>query len=139
MKTVSPSRLLKLALTADAVVSGLVGMLQLAALDWLSQLLSLPRSLLLETGVFLIGYAVLLVVLARSAKVWQALIGMVVVGNVGWAIGCVVLVASGVLSPGAMGLAFVAVQAITVLVFAALEFNGLTASARAPGAGVARA
>ena len=139
MKTVSPSRLLKLALTADAVVSGLVGMLQLAALDWLSQLLSLPRSLLLETGVFLIGYAVLLVVLARSARVWQALIGMVVVGNVGWAIGCVVLVASGVLSPGAMGLAFVAVQAITVLVFAAQEFNGLIASARAPGAGVARA
>lgn len=128
MKTVVPSRLLTLALAADALVSGATAALQVAAPAWLGQLLLLPHALLLETGIFLVAYTVLLIVLARSARVWSGLIGIVVAGNLGWAIGCVALLASGALSPNLLGAAFVATHVIVVLTFATLEFNGLRAS-----------
>ena len=128
MKAVYPSRFLKFALIADAAVSGAVAALQLAAPDGLSQFLLLPRSLLIETGIFLVAYTVLLVVLARSSVVWTALIGLVVIGNASWAAGCVAALVSGLLLPNMFGTAFVMVQAVAVLVFAVLEFRGLNAS-----------
>jgi hypothetical protein len=133
VKIIRPSRLLQLALSADAAVSGGVGLLQLAASAWLSQLLQLPQTLLTETGAFLIVYAVLLVLLARSASVWRVLISLIVVGNIGWAAGCAVLVISGTLSPNALGMTYLALQAIAVITFAALEFKGLANSASASG------
>jgi hypothetical protein len=125
MRIVFPSSLLKKSLAADAVVSGAVAALQLAMPDALSRLLMLPRSLLLETGTFLVAYSLLLVFLARSARVWSGLIALVVLGNVGWAAGCAMLLGAGYLKPGALGLAFVALQAATVLLFAGLEYLGL--------------
>jgi MFS family permease len=97
MNTIYPARLLKLALTADALVSGAVAVLQLIAAGWLSDLFGLPKPLLTETGVFLVGYTILLIVLARSTTLWFSVIGVVVLGNIGWAVGCVVLMVSGVL------------------------------------------
>ncbi len=139
MKTVVPSSLLSFALMADAVISGAVVVLQLAAPEWLSQRLLLPRALLIETGIFLVGYTLLLVLLARSSRVWSALIGIIIIGNVGWAVGCVALLVLGVLSPNALGVAFVLMQAVAVLFFAALEFKGLAASAPALGGSAAHA
>ena len=139
MKTVFPSNFLKFALIADAVVSGAVAALQLAAPDWLSQFLLMPQTLLINTGVFLVGYTAVLVLLALSSKVWSALIMLIIIGNVGWAAGCVALLVLGVLSPNALGVAFVLVQAIAVLIFAALEFKGLAASEPAHGGTTARA
>ncbi len=132
MNTIYPSRLLKLALIADALVSGCVAALQLAASGWLSELLMLPRVLLFETGVFLVGYAILLLVLTCIDKLWTVIIGAVVVGNVGWAVGCIGLLA-GVLSPNALGVAFMLVQIVSVLIFATLEYFGLRASQPAGG------
>jgi hypothetical protein len=139
MKSVFPSSLLKKALVADAVVSGAVAALQVALPDTLGRLLMLPRALLVESGVFLVAYTVLLVVLARSDRVWSGLVGFIVLGNVGWAAGCLLLPATGLVQPGPLGLAFVGVQAVTVLVFAALEYGGLRASSlAAPPAGAVR-
>ena len=128
MNTIFPSRFLKLALIADAVVSGAVATLQLLAAGWLSELLNLPKALLINTGVFFVGYTISLVVLTRSTAVWSPIIGVVVVGNIGWAIACVGLLASGMVSPNVLGVAFVAVQAVAVLAFAAMEYAGLKAS-----------
>ncbi len=132
MRTIHPSPLLRTALLADAVVSGAVAIIQLAATDWLSGFLQLPRTLLFETGVFLVVYTALLLVLARSARVPSALIAVIVLGNVGWALGCAGLLVVGGVSPSAMGVAFVIVQAVAVLAFAALEYIGLASSERAP-------
>jgi uncharacterized membrane protein len=52
----------------------------------------------------------------------------VIVGNIGWAIGCVVLLAAGLVAPSGLGIAFVVIQALAVLVFAGLEFAGLRTS-----------
>lgn len=139
MKTVLPSSLLKLALAADAVVSGAVAVLQVLAANWLAELLQLPRSLLLETGVFLLAYTVLLIVLARSPRVWSVLIGLIVIGNAGWAACCLVLLVTGMLSPNLLGVAFVLVQAFAVLIFAVLEFRGLSASVPSRDGSAARA
>lgn len=128
MRHVTPSRLLKAALAADAVVSGAVALLQIVAADALAGLLSLPRALLFETGLFLVGYAVLLVVLARSARVPAWLIAFIVAGNAGWAIACIALLASGWVAPTAAGVGYVVLQAVAVLLFAALEAAGLRSS-----------
>ncbi len=100
---------------ADAIVSGAVAALQLIAASWLRELLNLPKALLIETGVFLVGYTILLALLARSTTLWSLIIGVVVIGNIGWAIACAGLLASGIISPNALGLAYVIVQAVAVL------------------------
>jgi len=136
MQIILPSKLLRLALLADAAASGALAVLQLAMPDVLSRLLMLPRGLLLETGAFLVGYALLLLVMARSARLWSALVGFIVLGNVGWAAACAALLGTGLVQPGALGLAFVAMQALAVLVFACVEYLGLRQSAPAASRGV---
>ena len=127
MITIHPAPLLKFALTADALVSGAVAALQLLLIGQLSELLALPRMLLLESGIFLVGYTMLLAFLARRARVPRPLILLLIAGNVGWAIACAGLLA-GLASPSGLALAFVAVQAVTVLLFAGLQWAGLKAS-----------
>jgi hypothetical protein len=128
MKSIYPGPLLKFALITDAVVTGAVAALQLLLPQFLADQLALPRALLLGTGAFLVAYTALLVLLANCKSVWAAIIELVIVGNIGWAIGCVVLLAAGLVAPSGLGIAFVAIQALAVLVFAGLEFAGLRAS-----------
>ena len=88
-------------------------------------------ALLLLAGIFLAGYTLLLVLMARSARLRYPLVGFIVVGNVGWATGCAALLGTGILEPNWLGLAFVAAQALAVLAFAAVEYLGLQQSAPA--------
>jgi hypothetical protein len=131
MQFILPSRLLRTALVVDAVATGALAVLQVAVPDLLSRLLVLPRGLLLETGVFLLGYLLLLVVMARSARLPSLLVGLIVLGNIAWAAGCAALLGTGVLQPNALGLAFVGMQALAVLIFACAEYLGLRQSASA--------
>ena len=128
MQSILPSRLLKTMLLADAVVSGAVALLQLSAAGWLASFLELPRALLVETGVFLVAYVALLLVLASRAQVWSGLVWLVVLGNLGWAVGCIALLASNAMSPNALGALFLVLHALTVVLFANFEFVGLKAS-----------
>ena len=132
MRTVHPSPLLKTALVADAVVTGAAAVLQLTAASWLSELLALPRTLLIESGAFLVAYTVLLIVLARSTRVSSAVIATIVVGNIAWAAGCVGLLVTDALSPSGLGVAFVIMQTVAVLIFATLEYLGLKGSEPLP-------
>ena len=137
MRTIHPSPLLRGALIADAVVSGAAALLQLGAAGWLSALLALPRELLVETGAFLVVYAAMLVVIARSPGVWSVLIAIIVAGNVAWAVACVGLLLASTLAPSGLGVAFILLQTVAVLVFAALEYAGLRGSAPSARAGAA--
>ena len=128
MSTIKPSSLLKIALLADAVVSGAVALLQVSASSFLSGFLSVPQPLIFETGVFLVAYTALLVILARSSRILSSIVVVVVLGNIGWALGCVALMAGNTLAPNAFGMIFLAVQAISVVAFAALEWVGLRRS-----------
>lgn len=128
MKTIQASRLLKTALLADAAASlGLAG-LQLAVPAALTQYLSLPGLLVTGTGAFLVAYALMLVMVARANRVWVFLVQFIVIGNVGWALGCLALAATSLVTPSALGMAFLSLQAMAVLLFAYLEYAGLQAS-----------
>jgi hypothetical protein len=134
MKTIAPVRLLKFALCADAAASAALAGGQLMFPALLAQHLSLPAMLLTETGIFLVGYVLMLLALASMARVWAAAIQFVVIGNVGWAIGCLALAATPLVSPSGLGVAFLLFQAVSVLLFAWLQRAGLRASLDAPPA-----
>ena len=139
MRNIHPSPLLKAALVADALVSGAVAALQLLGGQSLASWLVLPPPLLTATGSFLVVYVILLLALARSRSVAAPLIGIVVLGNLGWAVGCMALLALGFVTTGPLGTVFVLIQAAAVLVFAALEYRGMQVSAPSdsPRVGVA--
>lgn len=131
MKTILPSRLLKLALYADAAGTVSLGVLHLALPSQLGEQLSLPVELLTESGIFMGCYAALLVVLAHARRVWAAVVRIIAIGNVIWAAACLALAATSFVSPSGLGAAYLAFQAVAVLVFAWFELAGLRSSAAA--------
>lgn len=139
MKTIHPAPLLKFALIADAAACAPLAILQIAMPDLLANQLAIPRLLLMGTGLFLLAYTLLLIVLARSQNVWASMIGLIVVGNVGWALGCIALLAAAPFTPSGLGIAYLILQAGAVLVLAGAEFAGLKASSLSTGSDDGRA
>ncbi|NEV76484.1 hypothetical protein DYI24_05435 [Rhodopseudomonas sp. BR0C11] len=129
-----PSTLLRRALQADAVVSGAMALLLSLAAGTLSRLLALPQPLLLETGLFLIGYAALVGWLGTRSVLPRTLVLIVIGGNALWTLASVALLLSGAVAPNALGIAFVLMQATAVGIFAELQFIGLKRSGAAVAA-----
>lgn len=130
MSHIQPSPLLQRALWLDIVGSGAVTALQLAATDPLARLTQLPQPLLLESGLFMLLYVVLLLGMVRARRLPLALVRLVIAGNAAWAVAALALAV--VLAPTAWGLALLAVHAGAVLLFAALQQMGLRQSLPAP-------
>ncbi|RYF73707.1 MAG: hypothetical protein EOO29_26305, partial [Comamonadaceae bacterium] len=97
------ARFLPRVMALDAASCALTGALQLAFTDALARLTGLPAGLLAGTGLFLLGYAGLAAWIARRQPVPRRLIGLMVVGNFGWAAGCVALLAAGAYPVSALG------------------------------------
>lgn len=137
MRTIEPSRLLRVAFGLDAAGTGACAAIQLVALDPLVALFNLPHALLLESGVFMAAYAALLLVLMRASRLWAALVRFIAVGNGLWALGCLATMAAA--APNAWGIGWLLFQAVAVLLFAALQIAGLRASTPHSAALAARA
>ena len=129
MSTLIPSPLLRFALALDAGVSGLIALAQLLLTDWLARATLLPSPLLLVTGVFMAIYAGVLLWLARRAELRGGWVRSIAFGNLGWALACLGLALSGLVPHVPLGAAYLAMQALGVVVFAVLQFKGLAASA----------
>lgn len=129
MSSIHPALLLRRALLLDAAGSAAVGLLQLAATAPLAAQTTLPGALLLESGLFMLPYAALLLWMQRRAALPRALVLLVIVGNAGWALGA--LGAGVLLQPAALGWAWLAVHALWVLAMAALQRAGLARSGMA--------
>ena len=123
MSIFSSPHFLRRVLWVDAASCLASGALQLASLDALPRLLGLPEGLLLETGMFLVAYALLAGWIASRPETSRRWVAVFALGNVAWAIGCGVVIAT--LAPAALGVAWVAAQAATVLVLADLQWMGL--------------
>ncbi len=126
---IQPSRLLRLVLLADAAASGGLGLLMLAGAGVLAGPLGLSAALLQGAGAICIGWAMVVGWMGRRAllpawAVWAA-IGL----NLCWVADSLLLLASGWVSPTALGTAFVLVQAAAVLGFSVLQWAGLRRSA----------
>lgn len=122
------SPLLRRALLADAIFSGVSALLLTLDAALLAPLLSLPEAFLREVGLFLIVYAALVGWLGARQSAPKALVLIVIVGNAAWTVGSIALLFSGAVSPNLLGGVAVAAQAIATGVFAELQYIGLRRS-----------
>ncbi len=121
--TIPAPSLLRLALRADSVVTGLNGAAYLLLAGPLSDLLGPPAGVLRGLGVFLLLFA---------AAVWfvgerplPAAVRTVIAGNLLWAVGSIAVVATGLGGPTTIGAIWIVLQAAVVGAFALLQLTGL--------------
>jgi len=129
MDMIPMTRLLRLTLTADAAVSGAAGLLLTLAPDTVGSLTALPATLLLVAGLVFLPYAALCAWLARRDAVSRALLWVLAGGNLLLAVECAALPLLGLVAPSAMGLAFLAIIALTVAVLGQLYLTALRRAA----------
>lgn len=127
MRTLIPSPLLRQALLLDAAGSAPMMLLHLLATGPLSAATQLPPALLQASGVAMLGWVALLLGLRSAPRPPRAALLGVVWGNRLWALGA--LACGWTLAPPAAGWALLAVHALAVLAFAALQAAGLRRSA----------
>ena len=123
------SILLRRALLADAIFSGVSALAMTLDANLFAPLLQLPEALLRETGLFLIAYTALVGWLATRPSVPKALIMLVVAGNAVWTLASFALLLSGAVSPNVFGEIAVVAQALATGIFAELQYIGLRRSA----------
>lgn len=108
-------------LAFDAFTCALMGAALIVAAPALSGLLALPQNLLSYAGWLLIPIAIFMAVLARQAAPWAAGVWLVILGNAGWVVASIAFLF--VTNPNALGVAFVALQALVVAILAVAELN----------------
>ena len=124
----APSPLLRKALLADALLSGITGLVLLLAAGPLATLEGLPVGLLRWSGIILIPFAAFVAWLGTRERVQRPLVFAVVACNALWALDSVLLLVTGWVEPTILGEVFVLGQAAMVAVLAELEFIGLRRS-----------
>jgi hypothetical protein len=125
MSVYASCRFLPRVMGVDAASCAATGLLQVVFTGALARLTGLPAPLLLDTGVFLLAYAAAAAWMASRALPPRRLIGLVAVGNLAWAVGCIALLAVGGAAIAPLGWAWVIAQAVTVGVLAELQWAGL--------------
>jgi hypothetical protein len=124
-----PSSFLRLALLADAAVSGATGLAMMLGAGVVDGLLGVPGVLLRYAGLSLLPFAALVAFLATRENLSRPAAWAVVAFNALWAVDSIVLMASGWIAPTALGYAFIAFQALVVAIFAKLQYIGLRKAA----------
>ena len=127
-----PTSFLRRVWWADAAVSAVVGAAMAGAAGPIGELIGLPARLLAVAGLSLLPYAAFLAWLATRSAVPRAAAWAPVLLNVVWAIDCIALAVMQA-DAGPLLIGFIAVQVVTVLTFAELEFGGLRRSPVAAG------
>ncbi len=113
--------ILRPALVTDAVVSGANGLAYLAAAAPLSDLLGLSEPLLRGLGVFMLVYAAVVALVARTPR--RGTVLAIVVGNAVWAIDSLI-VAAVWNEPTTTGTVWIVLQGLVVGGFAVAQFAG---------------
>ena len=124
----TPSPLLRRVLTADAVVTGLAGLMMVLAAIPLSTRYGLPVGLLRWAGMICLPFAAFDAWLATRKRLQRPAVFFVVACNALWALDSILLLLTGWVEPTAFGTVFVIAQAVVTAVFAELEFIGLRRS-----------
>lgn len=119
---------LRKVLLADAAVSGAAAVLMIAGAGILGPLLSLPVPLLFWAGLALVPFVGLLFMVARRESAPRMLVLDIVIVNALWVVASFGLLVSGLVEPNLLGTLFVAAQALTVALLAALQMAGLRAA-----------
>jgi predicted secreted protein len=121
----SSPHFLRNVLRADALSCIACGLLHVVFTEQMVDLSKLPRVLVVYSSEFLLAYGALVAFLSTRTPVPRPLVWLLIAGNVAWAAACMVLLFGGNFSPSALGMVYVAAQALTVLVLAELQYVGL--------------
>ncbi len=122
--TTRPDAFLRLAMRADAIIVGVLGVALLAAADWAAQASGLPRSVEIGVGVFSVVYGVVVLALAALQNVRPGGIGTVI-ANLACTVIAVAVVLTGMFPLTGLGIAAVLVTGLYTLVMAELQYVGL--------------
>jgi hypothetical protein len=128
MVWIRSSSLLRRALLVDALASGAMGVALLAFAPALADLLRLPQTLLFETGIVLVPFAVFVGWLAAQSQPARIAVWAVIGLNAVWVLDSLLLLATDWIAPNVFGYLFVVAQAFAVGVLAELEYIGLRRS-----------
>ena len=123
LATTPRADLLRLALVADAAVTGANAFAYLAGAVVLDSVLGVPTALLLVLGAFLAVYSAL--VLRLATRPARAGVVAVILANLAWAAGSLLVLALDTFTPDPVGQVWIALQAVVVAGFAALQYIGL--------------
>ncbi|MGN9842880.1 hypothetical protein ACTMTI_32635 [Nonomuraea sp. H19] len=123
--TADKAKFLRLALAADAVVTGGNGLVYLAFAGFVSDLLGPDAALLRGIGVFLLVYGAAVGLLATRRAISPAATKAVIALNIIWTLGSVAAVVTGALNFTTAGAIWAIAQALTVAGFAELQIMGL--------------
>ena len=125
---INPSLFLRRAIIGDAIITGAMAVLLVAAAGLLGPLLNLPDSFLREVGIFLIVYSALVGFLGTRELMPKFFVVFVIGTNALWAIDSIALLFTSWVQPNLLGQPFVVMQAVTVAVIAELQYIGLKRS-----------
>ena len=117
--------LLRFALTADAAVTGANALAYLAGAVVLDSVLGVPAGVLVAVGAFLAIFALLVLRLATRRDLPRAAVLAVIDANIAWAAASLLLLVLDTFTPSTAGQVWIAVQAVAVAGFAALQYVGL--------------
>ncbi len=120
----STDSLLRFAMRADAILSGLVGIAGLPLAGWLAETSGTTTSFEYSMSAFFIAYGVVVLGLAALPSVKMPGIA-VIVANVVYAVGAVVLVITNVFPLTTLGVVLTLATGVYTLVFAELQYQGL--------------
>jgi hypothetical protein len=123
LATTPRADLLRLALVADAAVTGANAFAYLAGAVVLDSVFGVPTALLLVLGAFLAVYSAL--VLRLATRPARAGVVAVILANLAWAAGSLIVLALDTFTPDPVGQVWIALQAVVVAGFAALQYLGL--------------
>ena len=115
--------LLRLAMRADALLTGVMGVICLPLAGWLAHTSGTTVSFEKAMAVFFIAYGV--VVFGLSTLESVKVPGMVVIiGNVLFTVGAIALVVAGPFALTTLGVVFTLASGVYTLVFAELQYQG---------------
>lgn len=111
-------------LMLDAATCFAMGFVMTLATEMTTELTALPTGLLSAAGASLFPIALFMAWVATRKPIPAVGVWLVILGNVGWAIGSLVLL-TGLVPFNPLGAGFVTMQGLAVAGLAALEFMGL--------------
>jgi hypothetical protein len=129
--SIQPLSFLRRVLLADAASCAVMGLGMILFAATLADLMNLPALGIADVGLVLLPCAAFIGYLASKQSPPRIGVWVVIVLNVLWAVESFALLFTDWVSPNALGVTFIAGQALVVALFAELEYVGLRRAAAA--------
>lgn len=120
-----PARFLRLVLRVDSVSTAVMGLVLVAAAAPLGSLTGMPVAFAVGFGIFQLGGAASLALIAGYPVIPLALARTVVAVNAVCAVGCLVTAFADVVPLNGTGVVFLLIGAVIVAVYTVLQYTGL--------------